>query len=73
MITKKILALLLVPILLIPVYAQESTSEIPAWVKGVANFWVEGNISDQEFGEAISFLIEQNKRRIWTQGEAMVD
>ncbi len=37
---------------------------IPAWVKGVANFWVEGNISDTEFGEAISFLIEQNIIRV---------
>ncbi len=34
--------------------------EIPAWVKGVANFWVEGNISDTEFGDAIVFLIEQD-------------
>ncbi len=37
----------------------QSQSEIPAWVKGVANFWAEGNINDSEFGEAISFLIEQ--------------
>jgi len=37
---------------------------IPAWVKGVANFWVEGNISDTEFGESISFLIEQNILRV---------
>jgi len=35
-------------------------TDIPAWVKGVANFWVEGNISDSEFGESLSFLIEQN-------------
>jgi len=34
--------------------------EIPAWVKGIANFWVEGNISDTEFGDAIVFLIEQD-------------
>ena len=31
--------------------------DIPSWVKGVANFWAEGNISDSEFGEALSFLI----------------
>ena len=37
---------------------------IPAWVKGVANFWVEGNISDTEFGESISFLIEHNILRV---------
>jgi len=40
--------------------ASAEESLIPAWVKGVANFWVEGNISDSEFGESISFLIEQN-------------
>lgn len=34
--------------------------EIPVWVKGVANFWVEGNISDEEFGNAIIFLIESD-------------
>ena len=38
----------------------QSQSEIPAWVKGVADFWVKGNISDSEFGESISFLIKQN-------------
>ena len=32
--------------------------DIPSWVKGVANFWAEGNISDSEFGEALSFLID---------------
>ncbi|WP_218841249.1 hypothetical protein [Nitrosopumilus cobalaminigenes] len=38
----------------------QSQSEIPAWVKGVADYWVKGNISDSDFGESISFLIEQN-------------
>jgi len=35
----------------------EEHSEIPPWVKGVANFWVQGNITDGEFLEAIEFLI----------------
>jgi len=34
--------------------------DIPSWFKGVAGFWAEDKISDQEFGEGISFLIEQN-------------
>ncbi len=38
----------------------QSQSEIPVWVKGVADFWVKGNISDSDFGESISFLIEQD-------------
>lgn len=38
----------------------QSQYEIPSWVKGVASYWANGNISDSDFGEAISFLIEQN-------------
>jgi len=60
---KKVLLFAVVSVLIVSIssatiYAQ-SQSDIPAWVKGVANFWVEGNISDTEFGESISFLIEQ--------------
>lgn len=58
---KKTLSLIAVPIFLIffiPTISADST-EIPSWVKGVANFWVEGNIDDSEFGESLSFLIEQ--------------
>jgi len=47
-------------VLLVPITVSAQSTQIPEWVKGVANFWVEGNISDDEFGEAISFLIEQN-------------
>ncbi len=32
---------------------------IPAWVKGVAGFWAEDKISDQDFGEGLTFLIDQ--------------
>ena len=37
----------------------QSAYDIPSWVKGVAGFWAEGKITDADFGEAISFLIEQ--------------
>lgn len=33
---------------------------IPSWVKGIAGFWSEGKITDDEFGEGISFLIDNN-------------
>ena len=33
-------------------------TDIPEWVKGIANFWVEGKISDSEFADAITFLID---------------
>lgn len=45
-------------IAIIPVFAQESSS-IPPWVKGVANWWVQGKISDDEFLKAVEFLINE--------------
>jgi len=33
--------------------------DIPAWVKGIAGFWSEDKISDNDFGEGLSFLIQQ--------------
>jgi len=57
--------LLLLPIIIsiilvsIPSISAQS-DEIPSWIKGVANFWVEGGIDDTEFIEALEFLIDQN-------------
>jgi len=56
-----VLAILVSVIITIPIstiYAQQIYN-IPSWVKGVANFWAEGDISDAEFGEAMTFLIDQ--------------
>ena len=50
-----VISVVIVSVSVTSIYAQSQT-DIPAWVKGVANFWVEGNISDSEFGESISFL-----------------
>jgi len=65
---RKILLFAVISVLIVSVsvtsISAQSQINIPAWVKGVANFWVEGNISDTEFGEAISFLIEQNIIRV---------
>ncbi len=36
----------------------QSQYDIPAWVKGVAGFWAEDKITDNEFGEGLSFLID---------------
>ena len=38
----------------------QTNVEIPPWVKGVANFWVEDEIDDGEFAEALEFLIDSN-------------
>jgi len=54
-----VVSILIVSVSVTSISAQ-SQSEIPAWVKGVANYWVDGNISDSDFGESITFLIEQN-------------
>ena len=42
----------------------QSQYEIPSWVKGIAGFWAEGNISDSEFGEGLAFLIDIGIRKI---------
>jgi len=56
---KKILLLtLFLPLLLIPVYAQESEPLIPSWIKDMTAFWVEGSITDEKFVEILEFLIE---------------
>ena len=59
---RKVFLIALLPLLLIPAYAQESEPEnqIPSWVKGVFNFWVDGGIVDSELISAIQFLIEED-------------
>jgi len=36
----------------------QSQYDIPAWVKGIAGFWAEDKITDSEFGEGLSYLID---------------
>lgn len=56
---KKIFLTLLLPLLIIPVYAQESTeSSIPSWIKSIAGAWSNDQLTDIEFTEALEFLIE---------------
>lgn len=54
------LLLVIIPVLLIPVYAQESDYTIPSWIKSVALAWANDLITDSEYQEAMKFLIEQN-------------
>ncbi len=44
-------------IIIVPATAQQSF-EIPSWIKKVAGFWSENYTTDKEFGNAITFLIE---------------
>lgn len=57
---KKIFLTLLLPLLIIPVYAQESaeSSFIPSWIKSIASAWGNDQLTDTEFTEALEFLIE---------------
>ncbi len=59
---KKLLFFAVVSVLIVSVsvttISAQSQYEIPAWVKGIAGFWAEDKISDSDFGEALSFLID---------------
>jgi uncharacterized protein YjbI with pentapeptide repeats len=54
-----VLAVVLLSISVASISAQ-SKYDIPAWVKGVAGFWSEGKISNDEFGDGLSFLIDND-------------
>ena len=34
-------------------------SSIPSWIKTTAEFWINGDVSDDEFISALQFLVEQ--------------
>ena len=55
-----LLLTIIIPILILPVYAQESDYTIPSWIKSVALEWANDSITDSEYKEALKFLIEQN-------------
>ena len=65
-----ILIVFAIMLVTIPAYGEEY--EIPEWVKGIASFWVEGNISDEEFAEAIKFLLEQKIIQIEGYGKVNI-
>jgi len=63
---RKILLFAVISVLIVSVSITLASSvdaqgkySIPAWVKGVAGFWAEDKISDQDFGEGLTFLIDQ--------------
>jgi len=55
---KIILITAIIPLLFIPVFAQEPEYKIPSWVKVVAGAWANGGIDDVEYQNAMGFLIE---------------
>ena len=43
-------------------YSQDDL--IPSWIKGIAEFWGEGKITDSEFIDALEFLIESDMIKV---------
>jgi len=58
-----VFAISIITIGLLPVFtpsdAESSEYDIPTWVKGIAGFWVEDRITDQDFGDGLAFLINE--------------
>lgn len=61
---KKIIVISILAIILLSVsftsISAQSKYDIPSWIKGVAGFWSEGKITDEDFGDALSFLIDND-------------
>ena len=55
----------------ITAYAQND--QIPAWVKGIAVFWGEGKITDEEYINAMEFLIESGIIKVNYTIESVID
>ncbi len=59
---KKVLLFAIISALIVSVsitsISAQSQYNIPSWVKGIAGFWAEDKITDNEFGEGLSFLID---------------
>lgn len=56
--------LAIIPMLVIPVLAQEESDYIPSWIKVIAGAWYKDEIDDVTFSNAMKFLIENNIIRI---------
>ena len=58
-----VFAISIITIGFLPVFplsdAESSEYVIPTWVKGIAGFWVEDRITDQDFGDGLAFLITE--------------
>ena len=50
---------MIVGITTIPLVVSAQTESIPSWIKGIAGFWADDQISDGEFVDALEYLIEK--------------
>lgn len=60
----------------IPTFTQNVSAQsdsVPSWIKNTASFWVEGNVSDTEFLNAMEFLIGEGIIQVPGESEPDVD
>ena len=60
----------------IPTITQNVSAEsdsVPSWIKNTASFWVDGNVSDTEFLNAMEFLIGEGIIQISRESVPVVD
>lgn len=46
---------------------------IPSWIKNTAGFWVDGKIGDQEFVQALQYLVEKDILKIPPKKNTIID
>jgi len=47
----------------------DSTKKIPDWIKSTAKFWVDRNVSDREFIDALGFLVKERIIEVEVQSQ----
>ena len=69
-----LIILLILSIGIIPILPGINAEEqiIPSWIKTTAEFWIDGQVSDEEFVTALQFLVEQGVLNI-PQSESMMN
>jgi len=59
-----LVALLAVSMVFLPLVVSAENQPVPSWIKGVAGFWSSNKISDNEFVNAMEFLINSGTIRL---------
>lgn len=56
-----------------PIYDELSSIYVPEWIKSYTELWLKGKISDDDFLESTTYLLEQNIIRIPTKNDLQRD
>lgn len=59
-----VVALLVASVVFLPLVVSAENQPIPSWIKGVAGFWSSNKISDNEFVNAMEFLINSGTIKV---------